>query len=67
MFNEDGTKAVVFNGEIYNFQELREELLAKRSSLRHKERYGNDPSCLRGVGGSLRRADGGHVRLRHMG
>ena len=29
MFNEDGTKAVVFNGEIYNFQELREELLCR--------------------------------------
>ena len=28
MYNEDGSLAVVFNGEIYNFQELREELLA---------------------------------------
>ena len=28
MFNEDGSLAVVFNGEIYNFQPLREELLA---------------------------------------
>ena len=28
MFNEDGSLAVVFNGEIYNFQALREELLA---------------------------------------
>ena len=25
--NEDGTKALVFNGEIYNYQDLREELL----------------------------------------
>ena len=29
MFNEDSTICLVFNGEIYNFQELREELEAK--------------------------------------
>jgi asparagine synthase (glutamine-hydrolysing) len=29
MSNEDGTIQIVFNGEIYNFQELRGELLAK--------------------------------------
>ena len=29
MGNEDGTVQIVFNGEIYNFQGLREELLAK--------------------------------------
>jgi asparagine synthase (glutamine-hydrolysing) len=28
MFNEDGTVAVVFNGEIYNFVELRREMIA---------------------------------------
>ena len=28
MFNEDGSLVVVFNGEVYNFQELREQLLA---------------------------------------
>ena len=29
MSNEDGTIRLVFNGEVYNFQSLREELLAK--------------------------------------
>ena len=28
MFNEDGSLAVIFNGEIYNFQSLRKELIA---------------------------------------
>lgn len=27
--NEDGTKVIVFNGEIYNYQEIREDLLKK--------------------------------------
>lgn len=34
MTNEDGTLRVVFNGEIYNFGELRDELLAKGHVLR---------------------------------
>src|SRR5881396_2381333 len=29
VFNEDGTVAVVFNGEIYNFQKLRRDLLSR--------------------------------------
>jgi asparagine synthase (glutamine-hydrolysing) len=28
IYNEDGTKILVYNGEVYNYQELREELLA---------------------------------------
>ncbi len=29
LYNEDNTKVLVFNGEIYNYQPLREELIAK--------------------------------------
>ena len=29
MFNEDGSVAIVYNGEIYNFPEMREELIAR--------------------------------------
>jgi len=29
IFNEDGTKAIVFNGEIYNYRELRQRLIAR--------------------------------------
>jgi asparagine synthase (glutamine-hydrolysing) len=34
MFNEDGTLAVVFNGEIYNYAELRRDLIARGHRLR---------------------------------
>ena len=52
LFNEDGTKALVFNGEIYNFQELREDLLQRGHTFSTKgdgetllhgyEEYGTD-------------------------
>lgn len=36
MFNEDKTKVLVFNGEIYNFKELREELISAGHSFANR-------------------------------
>src|SRR5881628_1703527 len=34
IFNEDGSKVIVFNGEIYNYRDLRQRLLARGHVLR---------------------------------
>ena len=42
IYNEDRTKVIIFNGEIYNYQELREELI----SLGHQFRTKGDSEVL---------------------
>ena len=36
LFNEDGSVVLVFNGEIYNFQEIREKLVASEHKFKTK-------------------------------
>lgn len=42
IFNEDNTKAVIFNGEIYNYKEIKEDLLKKG----HKFKTNSDTEVL---------------------
>ena len=48
--NEDGTLWIVFNGEIFNYVELRDELEALRPSFPHPQRHRSDRPRLRAVG-----------------
>ena len=73
--NEDGTVWIVFNGEIYNYRELREDLRAQRpsSSARTRdtevivhlyEEYGVD--CVSRLCGACSRSRSGTSRSRRL-
>ncbi len=65
--NEDGSIQIVFNGEVYNFQELRDDTEAQGSPVRYAFRYRDHRPRLRRMGRRLRVALSRHVRLRHLG
>ena len=67
LFNEDHSVVVVYNGEIYNFQGLSDELKAAGHRLPHPLRHRGHRPCLGGMGRGLRLALSRHVRLRHLG
>ena len=67
VYNEDRSVAVVLNGEIYNFSELRDELERARSHIRNKRRHGGDRPPLRGGGPGPGPPAERDVRLRPLG
>ena len=59
--------AIVFNGCIYNYRELRSELIGEGLSLLLAGRHRGHSQSLCGVGSALRRAFQRHVCLRDLG
>ena len=65
--NETGDVVAVFNGELYNFPELRAELAERGPRGTRTRRHAGHPASLRGVRAALRRAARGDVRDRALG
>ena len=65
--NEDDTVWIVFNGEIYNYQELREFLLCKGHVFKTRTDTEVIVHLYEEFGERLRREAARHVRLRHLG
>ena len=48
MFDETGRYSIIYNGEIYNYLELREQLAAKGRHVLFQFRHRSDPAALYG-------------------
>ena len=67
VYNEDGTVGVVFNGEIYNFPQLRSTARNLRPPLSHSLRHRSPRPCLRRMGRALLRPSARDVCLCALG
>ena len=67
MRTDDGPLWITYNGEVYNFPELRARAGGARPPVPLPHRHRGRPPRLRGVGRALRHRLQRHVRLRHLG
>ena len=65
--NEDGSVWIVFNGEIYNHQDLRKDLQSRGHRYRTQERHRNHRPSVRGIWKGLRQAFARNVCVRDLG
>ena len=67
MMSPSGDVVITYNGEVYNFREMRAELERARPSLPVPHRHRGCPARIRAVGSDSRGAVQRHVRLGDLG